>query len=368
MEANYSEGEEDIFITQNTFGPLPELPSFDLDLLFGEIEESSNSQQRQTSTGSEKAKQDEAHNEVRGNNSKRNIGRSIVAISDQELEKVKETRIPYGTKVTTNWCVNTWYDWAVERNGSATSSSNDLYTEVEPDVLKLNDEKLNYWLSKFVVEIRKKSNAGEVYPPSSLYQLCCGIQRHFRENGRPGMNIFESPVFKEFQKSLDAESKRLTSMGVGATIKQAEAFTEAEEEQLWTSELLGGHSAEALLDTMLFLIGKNFSLRSGKEHRNLSLSQLTLVPQSDKEPEKLVYCSFGEKNNPGGLKHRSVKRKRVEHYVNNDMPERCLVHLFKKYVSKCPKGASAFYLMPKRKYKDSDEGKFSEIFTAKVAF
>ena len=59
---------------------------------------------------------------------------------------------------------------------------------------------------------------------------------------------------------------------------------------------------------MVFLTGKNFSLRSEREHRNLKFSQLTLVPGTDRELEKLVYVSFGEKNKLGGLKHRNVRQ------------------------------------------------------------
>ena len=32
-----------------------------------------------------------------------------------------------------------------------------------------------HWLSKFVVEVRRKD--GKPYPPQSLYQICCGLQR-----------------------------------------------------------------------------------------------------------------------------------------------------------------------------------------------
>ena len=80
--------------------------------------------------------------------------------------------------------------------------------------------------------------------------------------------------------------------------------------------------------TMVFLIGKNFSFRSGKEHRSLKFSQLRLEPASGNEPEKLIYTSFGEKNNLGGLKHRTFKRKRIEHYANDTCPERCMVNLY----------------------------------------
>ena len=91
---------------------------------------------------------------------------------------------------------------------------------------------------------------------------------------------------------------------------------EDQEQKLWNLGLLGEDSPSVLLNTMVFLIGKNFSLRSGREHHNLKFSQLKLVPGTDREPEKLVYVSFEEKNNLGGLKHRNVRQKRIEHYAN----------------------------------------------------
>ena len=115
------------------------------------------------------------------------------------------------------------------------------------------------------------------------------------------MVFFTDPSFKHFQDCLDAEMKRLTGMGIGSNVKEAQAFSEGEENKLWNLGLLGDSSPRDLLDTMLFLIGKNFSLRRGKEHRNLKFSQLALKPANEMEPEKLVYISFGEKNNLGWL-------------------------------------------------------------------
>ena len=137
--------------------------------------------------------------------------------------------------------------------------------------------------------------------------------RYLRNNDRQALNIFEDSYFKHFQGSRDAELKRLTGLGVGANVKQAAAFTEDQEEKLWNLNLLGAHSPSMFLKTMVFLIGKNFALRRGKEHRSLKFSQLTVGPACGNEPEKLVHVSFGEKNNLGGLKHRAVKRKRIEH-------------------------------------------------------
>ena len=77
------------------------------------------------------------------------------------------------------------------------------------------------------------------------------------------------------------------------------------------------------------------------------------------ESEKFVYVFFGEKHNLEGLKHRNMKRKRVEHYINEECPSRCLVRLYKKYVGKCSSeyiAKNIFYLSSRRKYSDPDKG------------
>jgi len=62
-----------------------------------------------------------------GNCSKRGNKRNIRAISDIELAKRNEARIPEGTKWSTSWCVRTWIEWAEERTETNTTSTSDLY-------------------------------------------------------------------------------------------------------------------------------------------------------------------------------------------------------------------------------------------------
>lgn len=348
--ANTSSDDDNMFITQNVFSQTKSDENVDVihEFLFGEgeLELPDEKQSPLPKVNKEKTKR-------------------VVVVSDGELEKRNVERIPKGTRHNTNWAVSVWKEWAEIRNGEATRRENDLFTFVEPDILNLhNNDEINYWLAKFVVEIRKKKPCGEPYPPNSLYQLCCGIQRYFRENGKADLNLFENSCFKKFHDSLDSEMKRLTTLGYGIDVRQAEAFTEEQEEKLWSLKLLGDYSAKVLLDTMVFLIGRNFALRSGKEHRNLRFEQFTLIEASGGEPEKLVFNSFGEKNNQGGLKHRSIKPKKIEHYANEDVVERCLVKVYKKYVARCPTGVSgSFYLAPKRKINDGDEGKSGNLVT-----
>ena len=112
--------------------------------------------------------------------------------------------------------------------------------------------------------------------------MCYGLQRFLKDNDRPELNFFQQPIFKHF----------LTNIGVGSTVRQAEPLCEDQEQKLWNVRLLEEDSPSVLLNTMVFLIEKkNFSLRSGRKHRNLKLSQLTLVPGTDRGPEKLVQMS-----------------------------------------------------------------------------
>ena len=140
-------------------------------------------------------------------------------------------------------------------------------------------------MAKFVVEVRKKGT-GEVYC-GNKYQMVCGLQCFIRENGRPELNVFEQAEFKLFRDSLDAEMKRLISEGVGIEVKQAEPLSREEEDILWRKHYLGGSNPRALLDTMVFLLGRCFALRGGKEHRGLKFKQLSLIEGADGAPAKL---------------------------------------------------------------------------------
>ena len=157
---------------------------------------------------------------------------------------------------------------------------------------------------------------------------------YIRENSRPEVNIFSDPKFKYFADSLDCEMKNLTSHGIGVIKKQAQPLSEQEEDVLWQKGILGESTPQCLLQTMLFLIGQFFALRSGDEHRSLKFGQLTLLNENGRE--KLCYNSHGEKTWRGGLRDRKYKNtgKVIKHHANVDNPSRCLVRLFKKYVSK----------------------------------
>lgn len=263
--------------------------------------------------------------------------------TDADLEEARKKAVPKNTTKNTSWAVNIWKQWSSHRRQVCTS-----YNEWPTHLLIAQISELNYWLSKFVLEVRKAN--GEQYPPDTLYGVCTGLLRFIRET-RPEINIFKDPAFSGFQRTLDSEMKRLRSLGLGVKRKQAEPITIAEENMLWERGFLGDSSPQVLLDTMLFLCGVHFALRSGEEHRSLQLSQFELVSPPN-EDAYLVYTENYSKNNQGGLQHRKVKPKSVTCYANKQDPTRCLVHLFQEYLRHRPTDTKCFYLTPLRKIKN----------------
>ena len=114
-------------------------------------------------------------------------------------------------------------------------------------------------MAKVVVEV-KNENWRKEYCSETLYQLACGMQRYLNENRRPEIDFFGSAAFKLYRDSLDAQMKLLTSLGVGVSTKKAEPFSEDDEEMLWSKVLLGDTSPKCLLNMMVFLFEKYFSL------------------------------------------------------------------------------------------------------------
>lgn len=69
-------------------------------------------------------------------------------------------RIPVDTKASTSWFFNVWAEWTNERSWKIKDvRSRDKYTTVNCDLLQLLDDELNYSLSKFVGEVRRKKRA-----------------------------------------------------------------------------------------------------------------------------------------------------------------------------------------------------------------
>ena len=83
-------------------------------------------------------------------------------------------------------------------------------------------------VGNLILQIRVRYNSYGIY--------AC-LLRYIRERW-PEINIFSDPPYAGFQKTLDSETKRLCSTGLGVQEKQAEPVTVEEENTLWEKGLL----------------------------------------------------------------------------------------------------------------------------------
>ena len=251
--------------------------------------------------------------------------------TDEEVEAARKASMPKKTREDMEYCMRIWSEWRESRQ------------EITP-ITSMTKQEIDEAMCRFALEIRRKD--GKQYPPNTIHHICCGVMRYLRTQGKPEIDFFKDSSFSHFRAVLDSEMKRLQGQGVGSKRRQAEPITQEEEEVLWKKGMLGQDTGRALVDTMLYMCGTYFALRSGQEHRALRFSP----PQIELFGEKafLRYTEDVSKNNPGGLKGRKNKRKIVTHYQNNENPSRCFVNLYKIYQSKCPQDRPerAFYLQP----------------------
>ena len=95
--------------------------------------------------------------------------------------------------------------------------------------------------------------AGKPYPPSSLYNIVCAIQRFLREKGRPEISFFDKKTseFDFLRKSPDARMKELTSNGVGVETLSAQPLMKEMEEVLWEKKIFNLETAGGLQNYLL---------------------------------------------------------------------------------------------------------------------
>lgn len=251
-------------------------------------------------------------------------------VNNKELEKRRQDCVPPNTRRCNTWAMKTYRTWVTVRNNNVDT--------VDKILLPLSDmpkRDLGHWLSKFVVEVRKQEPVGQEYPAKTILSMVIGIQGQLK-GWTPPQRPRLQPV--QFQEILDAEMKRSTGKGIETTTVSADPILPREEDSLWEKKLLGDFNPRVLLNTIIFMNGKHFALRSGQEHRNLRHKPCQITIQEP--PGGAPYLRYSEdisKTQQSGLKHRKITKKEVFFHANLKNPQRCHVRLFRKYLARCPK-------------------------------
>lgn len=93
--------------------------------------------------------------------------------TDTEIELARAKGVPKKTQEDTKYCVNLWDAWTRYRLETTGAT-------IKP-LSKLSRKELQHWLTRFVLEVRKKD--GSQFSPNSLHHICCGLMRYLRWNG-----------------------------------------------------------------------------------------------------------------------------------------------------------------------------------------
>lgn len=117
----------------------------------------------------------------------------------------------------------------------------------------MTSETLNYWMQRFVLEVRKQD--GSEYPP--LYYIVGGLLRYLRDEYIHNMNFLDEKDHRSryavFQRVLDVRMKELLSKGLGTKVRQADPILAEVEEKIWSLKVFGMHSSKALQYRVFFL-------------------------------------------------------------------------------------------------------------------
>ena len=79
---------------------------------------------------------------------------------------MRQNAVPLKTRQATVYCVQVWDAWAASRNENM-----ELIDKIPP-LLEITTEKFQFWMTRFVLEARKKD--GTEYPPNSLHHIVTG--------------------------------------------------------------------------------------------------------------------------------------------------------------------------------------------------
>ena len=83
-------------------------------------------------------------------------------------------------KKNKDWAERTWCNWASHHLKNMSQEKLENGHELDTKLTSMSTESMNYWLGKFLLEVRTVSS--KEYSSDSLYQLCWGLHRSLRDN------------------------------------------------------------------------------------------------------------------------------------------------------------------------------------------
>ena len=82
--------------------------------------------------------------------------RFAITKTSKDIAEAKQLAVPVKTKQATAWATKTWKDWASQRIPSPPPEDTiELEHELNNCIEKMHDCDINFWLPRFILEVRK---------------------------------------------------------------------------------------------------------------------------------------------------------------------------------------------------------------------
>ncbi len=162
------------------------------------------------------------------------------------------------------WAVTLYREWWYRCCSQPLCPPGILWANIEkPHSLLMGN--LQTALCSFVCEVRCKD--GKEFPGDMLKQIVIMIQLYLEKQGL-NYKLIDDPKMVRFRNTLDNMMKKHAAEGIGH--KESSLAIDLEDEsELWDKNILGNSDPDQLRDSLFFLLGINFALRVGDEHKNL---------------------------------------------------------------------------------------------------
>ena len=181
-------------------------------------------------------------------------------LDDDEMERLSHKDFSHETKKKMRWVLKMFTEWRSYHNLSA--SLDHVECDLHDKGL-ISVKSLNFAIPRFISEVKKLD--GSDFPGKTLYDIVICIQFHLESIGF-AWKLLNHDTFREIRFTLDNLMKLRVSQGIGTSVHQASVLSAMDEEDLWSLGLLGWDTPDKLLNTVVYLVGKGFALRAGKEH------------------------------------------------------------------------------------------------------
>ena len=154
------------------------------------------------------------------------------------------------------WVRNMYSDWRDFRNADA--NLQDVTCDIQ-SLGSFTKEELCSALCKFITEVRKLD--GSEFPPCTLYDIIICVQFWLESNGY-NWRLVSGKEFETLKFTLDNCMKERASRGIGSKVRKAEVLTFTDEDLLWSLGLLGSHTPQVLINTVIVKLGFNMFIMS----------------------------------------------------------------------------------------------------------